>query len=85
MVSITFTPNSYVLTLPPQFIPDNPTLDNYAQALDTQDIPRYFMNSLLVAVVSTAVSVLLSSMMAYAFARFRFPGSEIIFRVLLSA
>lgn len=83
MIAISFTPNSYVLTTPPQFIPDDPTLDNYGQALDAQDIPRYFLNSLLVAVVSTALSVLLSSMMAYAFARFRFPGREVIFRVLL--
>ncbi|MBN9139719.1 MAG: carbohydrate ABC transporter permease [Micrococcales bacterium] len=83
MIAISFTPNSYVLTTPPQFIPENPTLDNYAQALDAQDIPRYFLNSLLVAVVSTVLSVLLSSMMAYAFARFRFPGREVIFRILL--
>lgn len=83
MLAISFTPNSYVLTTPPQFIPENPTLDNYTQALDAQDIPRYFANSLLVAVVSTVISVLLSSMMAYAFARFRFPGREVIFRVLL--
>lgn len=83
MLAISFTPNSYVLTTPPQFIPENPTLGNYAQALDAQDIPRYFLNSLLVATVSTVLSVLLSSMMAYAFARFRFRGREVIFRVLL--
>jgi ABC-type glycerol-3-phosphate transport system permease component len=83
MISISFTPNAYVLTTPPQFIPANPTVDNYGQALDAQDIPRFFMNSLLVAVTSTALSVLLSSMMAYAFARFRFPGREVIFRILL--
>lgn len=83
MVSISFTPNSYVLTTPPQFIPENPTVGNYTQALDAQDIPRYFANSLLVATVSTILSVLLSSMMAYAFARFRFPGREVIFRILL--
>jgi multiple sugar transport system permease protein len=83
MLAISFTPNSYVLTTPPQFIPENPTLGNYAQALDAQDIPRYFLNSLLVATISTVLSVLLSSMMAYAFARFRFRGREVIFRVLL--
>lgn len=83
MVSISFTPNSYVLTMPPQFIPDDATLDNYTQALSVQDIPRYFLNSLIVATASTALSVLLSAMMAFAFARFTFPGREAIFRVLL--
>lgn len=83
MVSISFTPNSYVLTMPPQFIPDDATLDNYTQALSVQDLPRYFLNSLIVATASTALSVLLSAMMAFAFARFTFPGREAIFRVLL--
>mgnify|MGYP006373737929 CR=1 FL=1 len=70
MVSISFTPNSYVLTMPPQFIPENATLDNYAQARSVPDIPRYFLNSPI-------------AMMAFAFARFSFPGREAIFRVLL--
>lgn len=83
LVGISFTPNAFVLTTPPQFIPASPTLDNYAQALETQDIPRAFVNSLGVAIVSTALSLLLSSMMAFAFARFVFPLKETIFRILL--
>ncbi|GHF11153.1 carbohydrate ABC transporter permease [Pseudolysinimonas yzui] len=83
LLGISFTPNAFVLTTPPQFIPESPTLDNYAQALEAQDIPRAFLNSLVVAIVSTALSLLLSSMMAFAFARFVFPLKETIFRILL--
>ncbi|GAB3173307.1 carbohydrate ABC transporter permease [Myceligenerans halotolerans] len=83
MVSTSFKPQAYVLTNPPQFVPDPFTLDNYVQAWTTQDFARYTTNSVLVAVVSTALSVLISSMMAYSFARFEFPGREWIFRVLL--
>lgn len=83
LLGISFTPNAFVLTTPPQFIPASPTWDNYAQALDAQDIPRAFLNSLVVAIISTALSLLLSSMMAFAFARFVFPLKETIFRVLL--
>jgi multiple sugar transport system permease protein len=83
MLSTSFKPQAYVLTNPPQFIPRPFTLDNYIQAWTTQDFSRYAMNSLIVAVVSTALSVLISSMMAYAFARFEFPGREWIFRILL--
>lgn len=83
LLGISFTPNAFVLTTPPQFIPDSPTLANYEQALAAQDIPRAFLNSLGVAVVSTALSLLLSSMMAFAFARFAFPFRETIFRILL--
>ncbi len=83
LLGISFTPNAFVLTTPPQFIPESPTLGNYEQALAAQDIPRAFLNSLGVAVVSTALSLLLSSMMAFAFARFVFPFREAIFRILL--
>jgi multiple sugar transport system permease protein len=83
MLSTSFKPQAYVLTNPPQFIPRPFTFDNYIQAWTTQDFSRYAMNSLIVAVVSTALSVLISSMMAYAFARFEFPGREWIFRILL--
>jgi ABC-type glycerol-3-phosphate transport system permease component len=83
MVSTSFKPQAYVLTNPPQFVPDPATLDNYVQAWTTQDFARYATNSVLVTVVSTALSVLVSSMMAYSFARFDFPGREWIFRVVL--
>lgn len=83
MLSTSFQPQMYVLTTPPRLIPTDPTLANYAAVVSTQNIVRYFANSVFVAVVSTSLSLLVSSMMAYAFARFRFPWREAIFRVLL--
>ena len=83
MVSTSFKSQAYVLTIPPQFVPDPATLDNYVQVLTTQNFATYFMNSVVVALTSTVISVLISSMMAYAFARFRFPGRELLFRLVL--
>lgn len=83
LLSTSFTENTFVLTMPPKFIPDPATLANYEQVIATQDIGRYFLNSVIVAVASTALSLLVSSMMAYAFARFSFRFKETIFRVLL--
>ena len=71
------------LTTPPKLIPDPFTWDNYVQAWTSQDFSRYAMNSLIVAVATTLLSVLVSSMMAYGFARFEFRGRDVIFRVLL--
>jgi multiple sugar transport system permease protein len=62
MLSTSFKPQAFVLQNPPQFIPDPFTLNNYVQAWTTQDFARYAMNSVIVAVVSTAVSILVSSM-----------------------
>jgi len=83
MISTSFKSQAYVLTVPPQFIPNPATLDNYVQVWNTQNFGRYFANSLLVAVTSTFLSVLLSAMMAYAFARFEFRGKKLLFRLVL--
>ncbi len=83
MLSTSFKPQAFVLANPPQFIPDSFTFDNYVQAWTKQQFARYAMNSVIVAVFSTALSVLISSMMAYSFARFEFPGRDWIFRILL--
>jgi multiple sugar transport system permease protein len=83
MVSTSFKSQTYVLTIPPQFVPHPATVSNYTTAWTTENFGRYFVNSIVVAVLSTALSLLLSSMMAYAFARFAFPGREVLFKILL--
>jgi multiple sugar transport system permease protein len=83
MLATSFKTQTFVLTIPPQFVPHPATVDNYRQVWSTQGFAHYFMNSVIVAVASTLVSLLLSSMMAYAFARFRFPGREVLYKMLL--
>lgn len=83
MISTSFKAQQYVLRFPPQFIPDPATLSNYERVLTKGNFGHYFVNSLLVAGSSTLISVLLSAMMAYGFARYRFPGREWWFRLLL--
>jgi len=83
MLSTSFKGQTYVLTIPPQFIPHPATTANYSQAWTENSLGRYLLNSLFVAAVSTVLSLLLSSMMAYAFARFAFPLREVLFKVLL--
>lgn len=83
MLSTSFKSQAYVLTIPPQFIPHPATLTNYHGVWSTNDFGRYFLNSVVVAVATTVISLVLSSMMAYAFARFRFPLQEVLFKILL--
>lgn len=83
MLSTSFKSQTYVLTIPPQFVPHPATLSNYHDAWSTDNFGRYFLNSVVVAVLTTLISLLLSSMMAYAFARFSFPGRELLFKILL--
>src|SRR5262249_26422195 len=80
-----FKPDTLVLKLPPQFIPHHPTAANYTGAWSSNHFGHYFLNSLFVAGMTTAAAVLLSAMMAYSFARFRFPGRRLMFGLLLLA
>jgi multiple sugar transport system permease protein len=83
MLSTSFKSQQYVLTTPPQWIPHPATTGNYTRALHSDHFGQYFVNSVIVAVATTVLSLLLSSMMAYAFARFDFAGRELLFRILL--
>lgn len=83
MISTSLKSQTYVLTLPPQFVPHPLTTQNYPLAWSEGALGRAIVNSVIVAVATTVLSVLLSSMMAYGFARFAFPGKEWLFRVLL--
>jgi multiple sugar transport system permease protein len=83
LLSTSLKPHILLFEIPPQFIPKHATTANYAQVWSSNSFGRYFANSVFVAVVSTAISVLLSSMMAYGFARFDFPGQKILFWLLL--
>ncbi|MGA7729664.1 MAG: carbohydrate ABC transporter permease [Chloroflexia bacterium] len=83
MFSTSLKPHAFVLEIPPQFIPTQPTLENYAQALTTNRFGQYFFNSLIVATSSTIVNVSLSAMLAWAFARWDFPGRQFLFYALL--
>ena len=69
------------------FIPAGPTLDNFARILTaTGDTPvfRWMLNSFIVATAGTILTVVLTSLSAYAFARIDFPGRGILFGLLIT-
>lgn len=69
--------------VPPTWLPENPTLDNYAELFDRLSFVRYFFNSAVVAVAVTAGNVIFCSMLGYALAKLTFPGKRILFAVVL--
>ncbi|PZR64719.1 MAG: carbohydrate ABC transporter permease [Chloroflexi bacterium] len=69
------------------WIPQRPTFDNFRQILSTSgDTPvfRWLLNSAIVSGVGTLLSVLLTSLSAYAFARIDFPGKGLLFSALIT-
>ncbi len=83
MLITSFKPQAYIFEMPPRLWPKEITLKNYTEALGKDLFGLYFLNSLIVAVSSTAATVVVSSMLAYAFARLKFPGREFLFYVFL--
>lgn len=85
MVSQAFTPEEDTLAWPIHYIPDHPTLNNFAQVLEDPTLPvfTWFFNSMLASLSITALVLTLSSLSAYAFARLEFPGRDVIFFLLL--
>jgi multiple sugar transport system permease protein len=61
-----------------------PTMQNFTDAWDQVSFPRLFMNSLILATVSTIGTLISCTLVAYGFARFRFPGKNLLFIVLIS-
>ncbi|MER7503991.1 carbohydrate ABC transporter permease [Nonomuraea pusilla] len=70
---------------PPVWIPSQWTLRNFGELLQQLDMPRYFMNSLVVAVLVTACNLLFCSMLGYALAKLDFAGRSKVFGVVLAA
>ena len=83
MISTALKPRTLLLEYPPQLIPSEPTLANFGQAWGANNFGRYFVNSASVALATTVLTVLLASMMAYSFARFRYPGRGLVFGAVI--
>ncbi len=63
-----------LFTVPPHWLPQQPTLDNYGTVFFVSNIPRYFLNSVIIAAGATALALALAVFAAYGFARFNFRG-----------
>ena len=61
-----------------------PHFENYAEVWSAIDFPRHLGNTLILAIVSTIGTVLSCTLVAYGFARFRFPGRGALFTLVLS-
>ena len=67
-----------IYRVPPTIVPLEPTLGNFAVIFERLPFIRFFLNSVLVTVVTIVVTVALSVLTAYAFSRFRFPFRHLL-------
>lgn len=84
MVSTSLKLPREVFTFPPVWIPSEFAWSNYTRALTAMPFGRFYLNSFLVAVGVTLLTILTSSLAAFAFARLRFRGRDTLFLVYLT-
>jgi multiple sugar transport system permease protein len=87
MLSTSFKPEAETISIPVQWIPKNPTLENYAEIINSPDgrLLRWTWNSLFTALAFTFVHVALCVLAAYPLSRMRFRGREAWFWFVLSS
>jgi multiple sugar transport system permease protein len=76
LASLSFKTPAAVLD--PSFIPHNWTWGNYDQILSTSQFVRPLVNSIGIGLIATFIAVVFASMAAYAVARLRFPGKQVL-------
>lgn len=69
--------------VPPTWLPEAPTLDNFRELFDRLDFPQFFTNSTLVAAVVTIGNLVFCSMLGYVLAKSDFAGKKLLFRLVL--
>lgn len=84
MVSASLKTNDAVFSYPPTFFPTQWNWENYRTVFEVQPFARQYFNSLYIAVLTTAGTVVVSTMAGYALARFRFRGRNGLFLLLIS-
>lgn len=85
LVSTSFKgPGENLLAVPPQLIPQAPTLGNYIKVWQSNPFGRYFLNSTIVAVLTVALNLVICSLAAYPLARLSFRGREMMLALIIS-
>jgi ABC-type glycerol-3-phosphate transport system permease component len=85
IINAAFGQTSEIYTLPPKWLPLNPSLENFQSVFEQVPYAGFMFNSLKLAVIVTLGQLVTCSMAAYAFARLHFPGKNILFLLLISA
>lgn len=86
MILSSFKTGAEIRQIPPTFVPEHATLDNYRTILTDPDLPlsRFYRNSAVIAVANVATTLFTSSLLGYIFAKFTFRANKAMFWYLLA-
>lgn len=84
IISLSFKGSAETAAGSPQFLPKEPTLQNYDDILNNPDFRDALINSFGISAISTILSVLLATLAAYAIARLEFKGKRLVLSLALA-
>lgn len=76
--------SSYNSEYIPKFYATNPTISNYVDAFTAVPLGKYFANSIIFTLITTAIMLVVTILAAFAFARLEFRGKNAVFALFLS-
>lgn len=85
MLSASLMQSGEASIFPPRFLPETITFGNYVQLYEKLNVTRFFLNSLILSVSVTVLSLFVNSMAGFAFAKYAFRGKKQIFAALISS
>ncbi|HET9661053.1 MAG TPA: carbohydrate ABC transporter permease, partial [Thermomicrobiales bacterium] len=83
MIASSMMTAAEIIARPITFLPQNPSLDAYRGLRDAIPIGRMYLNSMIVTFLITVGILATSSTAGYGFAKFQFPGREVLFLIVL--
>ena len=76
MVSVSLKPTVETFSLPPRLIPESLTFDGYVRVLENPQFRRFLLNSYILGLVVTLLSLVIGTLAAFGFSRYRFFGDK---------
>jgi multiple sugar transport system permease protein len=84
ILSLSFKSEGETAVGSPQFLPNDPTFDNYSAIVDNPDFRQALINSFGISLISTLLSVIFATFAAYAIARLEFKGKRLVLSLALA-
>lgn len=83
MLTLSLSGEEQIFSYPPKFLPESISFQNYKNIISAFPIKQYFLNSFIIAIITTIGQVLISACAGYAFARLNFKYKEPLFLIIL--
>jgi multiple sugar transport system permease protein len=84
MISASLMTSKEIIQMPPPLVPEAPQWQNYVRVTEVVDLARAYLNSILVTALTVLGILFTSSLAGFAFAKYQFPGQNLLFAMILA-